>query len=196
MKKYEITFSNSTNSTYWEEIFRGEEIDMLKYVNEKLNNKENGYYNLWIYDTSITSGVSRLYMDVVISGCFRRGKKLEKLIKEKSLNIMKVELPILTKPIATLVDRDLLEKELLKEAKDAGFNTREEFIKKSFIGTKLKKLKKGKSLDINGGDDTTGYEKFVCCNCQTINMLKDNHVSITVGYCYKCEHPIWNNDDI
>lgn len=60
MKKYEITFSNSTNSTYWEEFFCGEEIDMLKYVNKKLNNKENGYYNLWINDTSITSGVSRL----------------------------------------------------------------------------------------------------------------------------------------
>ncbi len=34
----------------------------------------------------------------------------------------------MTKPIATLVDRELLEKELLREVKDAGFNTREEFI--------------------------------------------------------------------
>lgn len=82
MKRYKINFSNSNNVWYTEDTFYGEEIEMLKYVNEKLNNKENKFYNLWIYDTNARDGLP-LYMDYTLSGCFHRGKKLEKLINSK-----------------------------------------------------------------------------------------------------------------
>jgi len=82
MKRYRIHFSNSNNAWYTEDSFCGEEIEMLKYVNEKLNNKENKFYNLWIYDADVRSGLP-LYMDDTLAGCFHRGKKLEKLINSK-----------------------------------------------------------------------------------------------------------------
>jgi hypothetical protein len=40
-----------------------------------------------------------------------------------------MKLPIGIKPKATLVDKSLLEEELLKEAKDNGFETIEEYVK-------------------------------------------------------------------
>lgn len=40
-----------------------------------------------------------------------------------------MELPKGIKPKASLIDKSLLEEELLKEAKDNGFNTREEYVK-------------------------------------------------------------------
>lgn len=40
-----------------------------------------------------------------------------------------MKLPKGIKPKATLIDKSLLEEELLKEAKDNGFNTREEYVK-------------------------------------------------------------------
>ena len=43
MKRYRIHFSNSNNVWYTKDTFYGEEIEMLKYVNEKLNNKENKF---------------------------------------------------------------------------------------------------------------------------------------------------------
>lgn len=90
MPRYKINFSNSNNAWYTEDTFYGEEIEMLKYVNEKLNNKENKFYNLWIYDSSIKYGYdSPLYMDWVLGGCFHRGKKLEKLIKSKQKTVPK-----------------------------------------------------------------------------------------------------------
>ena len=82
MKRYRIHFSNSNNVWYTEDTFYGEEIEMLKYVNEKLNNKENKFYNLWIYDADVRSGLP-LYMNDTLVGCFHRGKKLEKLINSK-----------------------------------------------------------------------------------------------------------------
>lgn len=76
-KQYKLTFSNSNNVWYTLDSFYGKEVDMLKYADEKLNNKENKLYNLWIYDDKN----KRLYMDFTLAGCFRRGKKIEKLIK-------------------------------------------------------------------------------------------------------------------
>jgi hypothetical protein len=81
MKRYRIHFSNSNNAWYTGDSFYGEEIEMLKYVNEKLNNKENKFYNLWIYDENN----NRMYMDDTLGGCFHRGKKLEKLINSKQI---------------------------------------------------------------------------------------------------------------
>ena len=40
-----------------------------------------------------------------------------------------MKLPKSIKPKATLIDKSLLDEELLKEAKDNGFNTREEYVK-------------------------------------------------------------------
>ena len=40
-----------------------------------------------------------------------------------------MELPKIIKPTVTLIDKSLLDEELLKEAKDNGFNTREEYVK-------------------------------------------------------------------
>ena len=40
-----------------------------------------------------------------------------------------MKLPIGIKPKLTLVDKSLLEEELLKEVKDNGFETREEYVK-------------------------------------------------------------------
>jgi len=71
MKHYEINFSNSNNAWYDADSFTGSELNMLKYVNEKLHNKENKLYNLWIYNA-----------DDSLYGNFRRGKKLEKLINK------------------------------------------------------------------------------------------------------------------
>jgi hypothetical protein len=78
MKAFTLYFSNSNNTLYDEDYFYGSEIEMLKYANEKLNNKENKLYNLWIYD-----GKNRMYMDFAFVGRFHRGKKLEKLISIK-----------------------------------------------------------------------------------------------------------------
>lgn len=35
---------------------------------------------------------------------------------------------------------------------------------------------------------------YKCTDCQTNNFLKDNG-KIKVGYCFNCEHPIWNEGD-
>ena len=53
-----------------------------------------------------------------------------------------MDLPKLIKPKPTLIDKSLLEKELLKEAKDNGFDTREEF-----VTWKLKKDLSNESLN-------------------------------------------------
>jgi len=79
MKRYRLTFSNSNNVWYDSDLFYGTEIEMLVYANEKLNNKENKLYNLWIYDEYN----NRLYMNITLAECFHRGKKLEKLINSK-----------------------------------------------------------------------------------------------------------------
>lgn len=36
-----------------------------------------------------------------------------------------------------------------------------------------------------------GYKLYECTNCQEQNMKEDNG-EITVGYCNKCGHPLWN----
>lgn len=52
-----------------------------------------------------------------------------------------MKLPKSIKPKATLIDKSLLEEELLKEAKYNGFNSREEFVKwklnKDFSNTQV-----------------------------------------------------------
>lgn len=78
-KTYNLDFSNSNNVWYDIDSFYGSEIDMLKYANEKLNNKENKLYNLWIYDNN----GNWMYRKHTI-GAFRRGKKIEKLIQERT----------------------------------------------------------------------------------------------------------------
>ena len=37
-----------------------------------------------------------------------------------------------------------------------------------------------------------GFKVYTCTDCQEINVLKDNK-QITVGFCIKCEHPLWND---
>lgn len=71
VKRYKLIFSNCNNVWYDTDSFYGTEIEMLKYANEKLNNKLNKLYNLWIYEPALI-------------GCFHRGKKLEKLINYKT----------------------------------------------------------------------------------------------------------------
>lgn len=73
---YEITFSNSNNAWYDPDSFSGVELDMLKYVNEKLHNKKNKLYNVWVYSD-----------DDSLYGFFSRGKKLEKLIRSNQNKI-------------------------------------------------------------------------------------------------------------
>lgn len=75
--KYKIHFSNSNNALYREYDINCTELEMLKFVNEKLHNKKNKFYNVWIY-----------YLDLYLKdedndfyGKFRRSKKIEKLIK-------------------------------------------------------------------------------------------------------------------
>ena len=38
-----------------------------------------------------------------------------------------------------------------------------------------------------------GFKVYVCTDCQTVNIKKDNR-KIRVGFCDKCEHPLWNMD--
>ena len=38
-----------------------------------------------------------------------------------------------------------------------------------------------------------GWRIYKCTDCQEINVKKDNR-QITVGFCDKCEHPLWNDD--
>ena len=38
-----------------------------------------------------------------------------------------------------------------------------------------------------------GFKVYVCTDCQTINVKKDNR-KIKVGFCDECEHPLWNMD--
>ena len=37
-----------------------------------------------------------------------------------------------------------------------------------------------------------GYKKYTCTDCQTEQVKKDNK-EITVGFCKKCGHPLWND---
>jgi hypothetical protein len=77
--RYILNFSNSNNVWYRVKEFYGDEIDMLIFANEFLNNKQNKVYNLWIYDREYNP----LYSDYVMCNHFRRGKKIEKLIEMK-----------------------------------------------------------------------------------------------------------------
>ncbi len=36
-------------------------------------------------------------------------------------------------------------------------------------------------------------KQYKCTDCGTDNFLKNNH-KIRVGFCYQCEHPLWNDD--
>lgn len=36
-----------------------------------------------------------------------------------------------------------------------------------------------------------GFKVYKCTDCGATNVMFDND-EIVVGYCYKCEHPIWN----
>lgn len=82
MAKYRLTFSNSNNRWYTLDSYEGTEVEMLKYANEILHNLENKFYNLWIYDEND----DRMYLNYTTSGCFHRGKKIEKLINLKIKN--------------------------------------------------------------------------------------------------------------
>lgn len=74
--QYKINFSNSNNTAYEECFFRGSEIDMLKYVDERLNNKQNKLYNCWIYNNG-----ERMYQDLIFP--LRRGTTIKKIINKK-----------------------------------------------------------------------------------------------------------------
>lgn len=37
-----------------------------------------------------------------------------------------------------------------------------------------------------------GWKVYKCTDCQEINVKKDNK-EIRVGFCDKCEHPLWND---
>lgn len=34
-------------------------------------------------------------------------------------------------------------------------------------------------------------KEYKCTDCQEVNVIKDNG-QITVGFCKKCGHPLWN----
>lgn len=80
-KKYILNFSNGNNVWYTIKSFYGTEVEMLNYANEELHNKENKFYNLWIYDDK----KNNIYINHVI-GPIKRGKRLEKMIKLKMAN--------------------------------------------------------------------------------------------------------------
>ena len=44
------------------------------------------------------------------------------------------------------------------------------------------------------GEVPSEYKEYVCTDCQTKNIKKDNR-KITVGFCDNCEHPLWNSQD-
>ena len=46
---------------------------------------------------------------------------------------------------------------------------------------------------IDNGYDLDGYKFYKCTDCQTMNLKEDNG-EITVGFCDKCGHPLWNKD--
>jgi len=43
------------------------------------------------------------------------------------------------------------------------------------------------------GELPEGYKAYVCTDCQEISVKKDNG-EIRVGFCDKCEHPLWNEE--
>lgn len=54
---------------------------------------------------------------------------------------------------------------------------------------------KQSGLSVSNINNTTlpeGFKVYECTNCQEVNVLRDNG-EIGVGFCSKCEHPIWNN---
>ena len=57
---------------------------------------------------------------------------------------------------------------------------------------KMEKLEGNELLITISGDLSEGFKAYKCVNCQTINILKNNN-EIRVGFCYNCQHPLWND---
>jgi len=71
MARHEINFADSNGVWYTPDVFYGNKVGALEYVNERLHNKENKFYKCWVYNP-----------DDSLIGYFTRGKKIEKLIKK------------------------------------------------------------------------------------------------------------------